>query len=85
MRSSDETFPEELENECSRITYLVADFYESKDKWYKVSYEICVNFMLCIVVPFLKLRGSFVNIFCASYGAIMLHIYQNLIYYRDGD
>jgi len=34
-------FSEELENEGSRITYLVGDFCNSKDKWDKVSYEIC--------------------------------------------
>ena len=30
----------ELENEGIRIIYLVGDFFESIDKWDKVSYEI---------------------------------------------
>ena len=34
---------------------------------------------------YLKSKGSFVNILCASYGAIMLLIFQSLIYYTFGD
>ena len=44
-----------------------------------------VSFILFVVVPYLKPRGSFVDTLCASYDAIMLHIFQNLIYYRGGD
>ena len=34
-------FSEELKHEGSRITFLVGDFSESKDKWDIVSYENC--------------------------------------------
>ena len=34
-------FFKELENEGSRITYLASDFSEFKDKWDKISHEIC--------------------------------------------
>ena len=37
------------------------------------------------VCAYLKQMRSFVNIFCSSYGVIMLLIFQNLIYYRDRD
>ena len=78
-------FSEELEHEGSRIIFLVSDFSESNNKWDKVSYENCGELHVFVVVPYLKPRGYFVDIFCASYGAIMLHIFQNLIYYKGED
>ena len=78
-------FFEELEHEGSGITYLVGDFFESKEIGTRSVMRIVVSFMFFVIVLYLKSRGSFVDIFCASYDTIMLHIYQNLIYYRDGD
>ena len=71
-------FFEELENEGSIITYLVGDFSESKDKWAKSVMKFVMSFMLCVVVPYLKPRGFFVDILCTSYGAIILHIFRIL-------
>ena len=45
--------------------------------------RIMVSFMFFVMVYYLKPRGSFVDILCTFYGAIMLHIYQNPIYCRD--
>jgi len=64
----------ELKNEGSRITYLLDDFSESKDRTKSIM-RFAVSFMLFIVVPYLKPKGSFVYILCASYGALMLHIF----------
>ena len=46
--------------------------------------RILINLMCLVVAHYSKQRVSFVDIFCAFCGAIILHIYRNPIYYRDG-
>ena len=77
-------FSEELENEGSRITYLIGDFSKSKNKWDKVSYEIYGEFHVMCSCALLEAEGILCR-YILSYVAIMLHIFQNLIYYRGED
>ena len=52
-------FSEELENEGSRITYLIGDFSESKDKWDKVRYEICGELHVICSCALFQTEGVF--------------------------
>ena len=85
MGSCNDTLFGRVEHDRTGAKYLVGEFSESNDTWEKVNYENSGEPTCLIVAYYSKQMVSFVDIFCVFCRAIMLHIYQNPIYYRDED